>query len=192
MWLKAIQPLEEIHDYLQSILPGGLHHSAEFRPPFPHTWVIHKLKIPLLERDGIVEKKVWSIPENGGEGLHGEVPVETTRYIGEHKRNVVDQGLGEDGEQSGECIVGADSDTRDSTIGEDDNGSDGINMLLDLFRNNPLAELVLLKTTSVGESRGVEDADLGKRLAYSLRSKPSVLTTVPLVLVNSYKRAELV
>ena len=37
-------------------------------------------------------------------------------------------------------------------------------MFLDLFRNTLLVELVLLKATGVGQSRGVEDANLGKVL----------------------------
>ena len=72
--------------------------------------------------------------------------------------------MGEHGGQSGECIVSADSDTRDSSIGKDKNGIDGIDMFLDQGRNTFLVELVLLKTTSVSQSRGVEDANLGKML----------------------------
>ena len=37
-------------------------------------------------------------------------------------------------------------------------------MLLDLGRNALPVELVLLRTTSISQSRGVEDANLGKRL----------------------------
>ena len=124
LWFKAVQPVKEIHEHIQSFLLGGLHRSAKSIPSFLHTWIIHKLKVFPLERDRIVEEKVWSISKNVGDGLLGEVPVETTRDIGEHEGNVVDQRLGEDGGQSGERIVGTDSDTWDGAIGED---KDGIN-----------------------------------------------------------------
>jgi len=57
--------------------------------------------------------------------------------------------------------VGADSNTREGTIGEDENGSEGTDVLLDLSHNTLLVELVLLNTASVDQSRGVEDANLG-------------------------------
>jgi len=53
---------------------------------------------------------------------------------------------------------------RDSAIGEDENRSDGVDMLLDLSCNTLLVELILLKTASVGQAWCVEDANLGKRL----------------------------
>ena len=52
----------------------------------------------------------------------------------------------------------------DSAIDEDENGSDGVDMLLDLVCNPLLVEPILLKTASVGQARCVEDANLGKRL----------------------------
>ena len=44
----------------------------------------------------------------------------------------------------------------DSAIGEDENGSDGVDMLLDLRCNTLLVELILPKTASVGQARCVE------------------------------------
>ena len=44
----------------------------------------------------------------------------------------------EHGGQRGECIVGANNDARDGAIGDDKNRSDGVDMLLDLYRNAPL------------------------------------------------------
>ena len=61
-------------------------------------------------------------------------------------------------------MVSADSDTRDGAIGEEEDRSDGIHMFLDLCRNALLVELVLLKATDVGQSRGVEDTNLAKGL----------------------------
>ena len=117
-----------------------------------------------MERDGVVEKELRSTFESIWNSISGEVPMEGARDIGEHERNVVGQGVGEDGRQSGECIVGADSDPRDGAIGEDKDRSDRVDVVLDLSRNTPLVELVLLNTASVGQPRRVEDADLGQRL----------------------------
>jgi len=117
-----------------------------------------------VERDGVVEEELRGVFENVWNRISGEVPVEGTRNIGEHECSVAGQGFGEDGRQSGECIIGADSDSRDSTIGEDKNCSERLDVLLDLSRNATLVELVLLNTASVGQSGCVEDADLGKRL----------------------------
>ena len=61
-------------------------------------------------------------------------------------------------------MVGAGSDTGDSAISEDKDGSDGANVVLDLGCNTVLVELVLPKVTSVSQPGRVEDADLRKRL----------------------------
>jgi len=117
-----------------------------------------------VERDGVVEEELRGVFENVWNRISREVPVEGARNIGEHECSVAGQGFGEDGRQSGECIIGADSDSRDSTIGEDENCSERLDVLLDLSRNATLVELVLLNTASVGQPGCVEDADLGKRL----------------------------
>ena len=70
------------------------------------------------------------------------------------------QGFGKDGGQSRECIVGTDSDARNGAIGEDENSSDGVDVLLNLGRNTLTMELVLLDTTSIGQPRRVENANL--------------------------------
>jgi len=49
-------------------------------------------------------------------------------------------------------------------MGEDENGTDGVDVLLNFGGNMLLVELVLFNTTTVGQSRGVEDANLGERL----------------------------
>ena len=119
--------------------------------------------------------------------FQGEVPVEGAQDIGEHKGDIMGQGFREHGGQGGQCIVSANGDTRDGTIGEDKNGSDRVYVLLDLGRNTPLVELVLLNTPSVGQPRGVEDANLGKRLYTTHPPHPKVpaLTIIPFLLVNS-------
>ena len=76
--------------------------------------------------------------------------MEGAQDIGEHKGDVVGQGFREHGRQGGECIVGADSEARDGAISEDENSSDGVDVILDLSRNIPLVEFVLLQTVSVG------------------------------------------
>jgi len=93
-----------------------------------------------------------------------KIKVYGARYIGEQESDVVWKGLGEDGGQGGECMVGAGSDVRDGAIGDDENCSDRINVLLELRRNPLLAEVVVLKVASGGQSRRVENADLGERL----------------------------
>ena len=75
--------------------------------------------------------------------------MEEAQNIGAHKGNVVGQGFREHGGQGGECVVGADSEVRDGTISEDENSSDGVDVILDLSRNVPLVELVLLQMVSV-------------------------------------------
>ena len=68
-----------------------------------------------------------------------------------------------------ESIIIANGDTRDGAIDEDKNGSDGVGMFLDLSRNIPLIEFVLLKPLAfVGQPRGVEDANHGRIYAYLL------------------------
>jgi len=56
-------------------------------------------------------------------------------------------------------MASADSGTRDSAIGEDENGSDRVDMLLNLSGDTLLVQLVLLRTASVGKPRRVDDAN---------------------------------
>jgi len=86
--------------------------------------------------------------------------MERVQYIGEYEGDVTGQRIGEDGGQSGECIVSTDSDTRNSAIGKDENGGDGVDTLLDLSCNTLLVEVVLLSTASVSQPRCVEDTNL--------------------------------
>jgi len=100
--------------------------------------------------------------------------MEGAQDIGKHKGNVAGQGFREDGGQGRERIVGADSDARDGTIGEDENRGDGVYVLLDLSRNTLLVDFILLDTASVGQSRGVEDANLGERSRILIMLKSSI------------------
>ena len=61
-------------------------------------------------------------------------------------------------------MASSDSNARDSPIDEDENGINGVDVLLDLSRNALLVKGILLRTASVGKTRRVEDANLGKRL----------------------------
>jgi hypothetical protein len=88
--------------------------------------------------------------EHFGDTVGGEVPRQGAQDISEHEGNVACKSFGEDGGQSGERIVGTDGDARDSPIGEDEDSSDGIDMLLNLHCNTLLVELVMLNTTGVG------------------------------------------
>lgn len=114
-----------------------------------------------LECDGVVGKKPGSASEFVGDRFHGEVQIEGVQDIGEDERNVGGQGLRDHGGQRGECIVSTD---HDAAIGEGENNSDGVDVLLVLCHNAPFLEFILLDAASVGQSRGVEDTNLGKRL----------------------------
>jgi hypothetical protein len=138
-----------------------------------------------MKRDGIVEEGLWSAFENIWEGILGEVRVERARNIGVYKGSIIGRGFRGDGGQSGECIVGADCDTRYRAIDEDENGSDGVNVLPDLGLNTLLVELVLLRISSVGEPRSVKDANLGKTSCAVPYCQTLALTTMPFLLVNS-------
>jgi hypothetical protein len=91
-------------------------------------------EVLLLERDGVVEVELRSPFEHLWDSILGEVPREGTQNVGKYEGNIVGQGFGEDGGQSGECIVGADSDAGDSAIGEDENGIDGVDVPLYLIQ----------------------------------------------------------
>ena len=105
-----------------------------------------------------------SIFETIWDSIASKVPMQGTRNIGEHEGGVARQRFREYCGQSGECIVSANGDARDGAIGEDENGSDGVDMLLDQGRNALLMELILLKAAGVRQPRSVKDANLGKML----------------------------
>ena len=115
-----------------------------------------------MERNGVAEEEVRSIFENFWDCFRGEIPVEGAQDIGEHEGNLAGQWFGKYGGKSGECMGGASIHTWDGAIGEEQNGGDGVGVTLDLSGNTLLVELVLLDTVSVSETRGVEDADLGR------------------------------
>ena len=96
--------------------------------------------------------------------------MEGARDMGQHDASVVGEYVGENGGESGECIGGADSDAGYSAIGEDENGGDGVDVLLNLSCNILLVELVLLSTASVSRPGRVEDANLGRRLCLVIKS----------------------
>ena len=75
--------------------------------------------------------------------------MEGAQDIGEHKGYVLGQGFWEHGGSSGECVVSTDCDARYGTIGKDENGSDGVEVILDLGRN-PLVEFILLYSPFFG------------------------------------------
>lgn len=127
--------------------------------------VILSLEVLLLERNGVVEKEVRSFFEGTRDSVRRKVLVEWARDIGENEGNVVGRLLGEDGGQSGECRIGTNSDPWDGAIGEDEDGSDRVGVLLDLSSNAFLGGLVLRNTASIDEPRCVKDANLRKRLS---------------------------
>jgi len=133
--------------------------------------VIIETDIPSLERDGVVEGKLRSVPEHLRDTCRIEVPSENTRDVCEHEANVAGERFGEDGRQGGEYITGANVETWDGAIGEDENGIDGVDMLLDLSNNIRLVVLVSRKAASVGQPRCVEDVNLRKRSRILTMSK---------------------
>jgi hypothetical protein len=164
LWPQAIQPVEEFHQHFQSPLLAVLHCPAHNRLYFFLIRIIYKTEVLLLQRDGVVEEEQFGVFEHDWDSVCGEVPREGTCDVGEHEGNVLGQGFREDGGQSRQCIVGTDSNPRDSAISKDENGSDGVDVLLNLSSNILLVDLVLLNTASVGQPRCVEDANLGRRL----------------------------
>jgi len=111
-----------------------------------------------------------SVLEQIWDSIPGKVPMEGGQDIGEHECDITGQGFGEDSGQSGERIVGPNIDARNGAIGEDDNGGDGVDVLLNLSCNALLVELILLSSASVGQPRCVEDANLGRRLCLVIRN----------------------
>ena len=122
------------------------------------------LEVLLLKRNGVVEKEVRSVFETLWECSGREILKERVRDIGEKEGNVVGQLSGEDSGQSGERSVDTRGDTWSSAIGDDENGGDRVDVLLDLSGNTLFRGIVLWKMASIGESRHVEDANLRKRL----------------------------
>ena len=115
-----------------------------------------------LERDGVVEKELWCVFKHLWDGVLGEIQVYHARDIGEHESNVVRLGLGDDGGQKGKCTTGAGRHLRNGAIGEDKNGTDELDVRLDLGLNYLVMELVLFRTARMSQPRRVEDANLGK------------------------------
>jgi len=111
-----------------------------------------ELEVLLLERDGVVEEELRCIFENRWDSVLGEIQREAARAIREQEGNVVGQAFGEESGQSGECVVRAGGDTLRGAIGEDEDGTDGIDVLLNLSCDALLVVLVLLNTASIRES----------------------------------------
>ena len=178
MWFKAVQPIKEVHEHLQSVLLGGLDRLVQIDPFCIHIWVVLELGVLPLQSDKVVEEEVRCVLEDAWESTPGDVAMLRARDIGEHEGGVAGQGLGEDGGQRGECIVVPDSEPRGGAIGKDKNRSDRVDVLLDLSCNTVLVELVLTNTAHVGQPRRVEDADLGKSLCPLIRNTGAYHYTV--------------
>ena len=181
LWLHAVQPVKEFNQHLQSLLLTLLHAFAPIRYQFLLFRTALEAEEPPLERDGIGEEKLRSTAEPGWDSLLGEGPRQGPGDVGEHEGNVVRQRFGEDGGQSGEYIVGANNDAWNVTIGEDENGIDGVDVLLN-FSSNILP--VVLGLFNVSQSRGVENANLGKRLRTLATFKNSAAYSYAIVAGN--------
>jgi len=123
-----------------------------------------KLKVLPLECDGVVEEELGGGFEDIWDSISGEILKEGRGEIGEDGANVFDWDPEGDGGQKGECVVGANSNARDGTIGENDNSVKRVGVLLHLRGDILHVESVLLAISSVDQPRCVEDANLRKRL----------------------------
>jgi len=79
-------------------------------------WITFGLVELLLERNWVVDEELRSIFENFWDSVLGDVQRAVRLGIGEHEGNVLSQGPREESGESGECVVHADSDTRDGAI----------------------------------------------------------------------------
>ena len=66
----------------------------------------------------------------------------------------------------------------------DEDSTDGIDAILDLIRNTPLVDLVLLNPASVRQPDGVKYANLGMRLRTVTTFTKLTLTVMPFLLVS--------
>jgi len=82
LWLKAVQPVKEIHQHLQCILFNGLYHFVKVLSHPPVRSILH-FEIVLQERDRIVEEEMWSGFEELWDGVLGEIEVYGARDISE-------------------------------------------------------------------------------------------------------------
>jgi len=180
LWIKAVRPVKEIHQHVQRVLLGGLHLFAHSHPHILHPLVVLEPEVLRLELDGVVVLELKHVFENSWDLT--EVRRKGARDFGERE---VGQWFGEDGGQSRQrqcqrCYAGD----------EDENGSGVVNVLLDLSCNTLIVELVLLKTASVDQSRGVEDGNLEKRLRVFACSQKPMLTVISSLLLSSLRWAE--
>lgn len=177
-WLqfKAVQPVKEILQHVQRVFFTGLHLIQHVCQRIPHPWITPDVEVPPLERDGVVNLELPRACENPWESGLGEVTGQGVRDVGEHEGSVLRLAsidiIGEDSGQSGERVGQVTGVARDGTIGEDENGGDGIGVILDLGRNT-LLEFVVLSIALVGEPWCVENANLGSGLCPLARLETS-------------------
>ena len=181
--------MKESHQHSQSIFLGVRNRLTPTCSSCLHIWVILERKVLLLERDGIIEQELRNVFEHLGYSALGEIPIERAREVGENDGDVGVWGAGEDCGQSGECMSSPDSDAWDGPI-DDDDGRNGVNVVLDLSRNTLLVKGILLRIAGVGKTRRINDANLGR--GYYCSRNTLTLTTIPFLLLSSYIRAELV
>ena len=113
-----------------------------------------------LERDGVVDLELRCIFQNSWDSVLAEVPRKKIQNTGKHEGNLVSQWFVEDGWQSGQHVNYADRAVWDGAIDEDENGSHGDDLLLDLSCKTLLVNLVFLRAASVDQPRGVKDANI--------------------------------
>jgi len=193
-WLRfeAVQPVKKLYHHFQSFLLASLNMLTHLCPHVLLNLVTFECEgeALLLERDRVVEVELRSAFEHPWDSTLGEVPREGTQYVGKNERNIVRQGFGEDGGQSGECIVGANSDARDSAIHENENDIDEVDVFPYFISNTPLVGLILLKKREYHECRPIQAYQRCEpwkefELYLFTRSKTLALTSIPPLLQRS-------
>ena len=182
--LKATEPVKDLNQHFQSILLRAFHQFPCLLC-FPLIHATPLLKVLLLECDQVIEEESRSVFESLWDSVVGEVERDSVWNIREQEGNVTGQAFGEESGQGREYIVHANRDTRDGTVGEDENGTDDIEVILYFNGNALFVEGVLMKTPSISQSRRIEDANLGKCHACLQYSRTSLLTDMPFSLESS-------
>ena len=81
--------------------------------------------------------------QNSWDRVLAEVPRKGIHNTGQHDGKLVDQWFGEGSRQSGQHVLYADRAAMDGAIDEDENGSHGADVILDLICNTLPLECVL-------------------------------------------------
>jgi len=88
LWVKAVQPVKELHQHFQSFLLISYYRIAQACLLVLHIWFILDPEVILLEGDGVAEEELRGVFEHVWDDILGEILVDETWDIGEHDANV--------------------------------------------------------------------------------------------------------